>query len=103
MYLDRFLAYQEIAFVDARFPSMDVSRAGSIAIVIPMKFRIFYELEVRTMENLALRFIRWGTGLLVLGLLTGYGPLGHYLMGGVKMHAHGRRFMDMLLCLAGSE
>lgn len=34
------------------------------------------------MNNLALRFIRWGSGLLVLGLLTGYGPLGHYLMGG---------------------
>ncbi len=34
------------------------------------------------MDNLALRFIRWGTGLLVLGLLSGYGPLGHYLMGG---------------------
>ncbi len=34
------------------------------------------------MHNLALRFIRWGTGLLVLGLITGYGPLGHYLMGG---------------------
>ncbi len=36
------------------------------------------------MENLALRFIRWSVGLLVLGLLTGYGPLGHYLMGGVE-------------------
>lgn len=34
------------------------------------------------MENLALRFVRWGAGLLVLGLATGYGPLGHYLMGG---------------------
>ena len=34
------------------------------------------------MENLALRFIRWGAGLMTLGLLTGYGPLGHYLMGG---------------------
>lgn len=34
------------------------------------------------MNDLALRFIRWGTGLMVLGLLTGYGPLGHYLMGG---------------------
>lgn len=33
------------------------------------------------MENVALRFVRWGAGLLVLGLLTGYGPLGHYLMG----------------------
>ena len=37
------------------------------------------------MDNLALRFIRWSTGFLVLGLLTGYGPLGHYLMGGVKV------------------
>jgi len=37
------------------------------------------------MDNLALRFIRWSAGLLVLGLLTGYGPLGHYLMGGVKV------------------
>lgn len=36
------------------------------------------------MDNLALRFIRWSAGLLVLGLLTGYGPLGHYLMGGVQ-------------------
>ena len=34
------------------------------------------------MDNLALRFIRWATGLLILGLATGYGPLGHYLMGG---------------------
>ena len=34
------------------------------------------------MDNLALRFIRWGTGLLILGLATGYGPLGHYLMSG---------------------
>ena len=37
------------------------------------------------MENLALRFIRWSAGLLVLGLLTGYGPLGHYLHGGVEV------------------
>jgi cbb3-type cytochrome oxidase subunit 1 len=35
------------------------------------------------MENIGLRFVRWGAGLLVLGLLTGYGPLGHYLSGGV--------------------
>jgi hypothetical protein len=47
------------------------------------------------MQGLSLRFVRWGAGLLVLGLLTGYGPLGHYLMGGVKVrcpwapvHAH---------------
>ena len=37
------------------------------------------------MDNLALRFIRWSAGFLVFGLLTGYGPLGHYLMGGVKV------------------
>jgi hypothetical protein len=37
------------------------------------------------MDNLALRFIRWSAGLLVLGLITGYGPLGHYLMGGVRV------------------
>lgn len=37
------------------------------------------------MDNLALRFIRWSAGFLVLGLLTGYGPLGHYLMGGVEV------------------
>jgi len=35
------------------------------------------------MENIGLRFVRWGAGLLMLGLLTGYGPLGHYLRGGV--------------------
>ncbi len=46
-------------------------------------------------ENLGLRFVRWGTGLLMLGLMTGYGPLGHYLGGGVAIacpwapvHAH---------------
>lgn len=37
------------------------------------------------MNAMSLRFIRWGTGLLVLGLLTGYGPLFHYLHGGVKV------------------
>lgn len=37
------------------------------------------------MENLALRFIRWSAGLLLLGLLTGYGPLGHYLQDGVEI------------------
>jgi hypothetical protein len=41
--------------------------------------------ETRAMDNLALRFIRWSSGLLVLGLITGYGPLGHYLMAGVKV------------------
>lgn len=37
------------------------------------------------MDDLALRFIRWSAGFLVLGLLTGYGPLGHYLHGGVEV------------------
>ncbi|MCI0415747.1 hypothetical protein L0222_23480 [bacterium] len=37
------------------------------------------------MENLALRFIRWGIALMLLGLLTGYGPLAHYLHGGVEV------------------
>jgi cbb3-type cytochrome oxidase subunit 1 len=32
------------------------------------------------MNNWALKFIRWGMGLTVLGLVTGYFPLGHYLM-----------------------
>jgi heme/copper-type cytochrome/quinol oxidase subunit 1 len=32
------------------------------------------------MDNEALRFIRWGAGLTMLGLVTGYFPLGHYLM-----------------------
>ena len=36
------------------------------------------------LENIGLRFVRWGAGLLVLGLVTGYGPLGHYLRGGVQ-------------------
>ena len=33
------------------------------------------------MKKIALRFVKWGTGLLVLGLWTGYGPLHHYLSG----------------------
>lgn len=37
------------------------------------------------MERLSLQFIRWGAGLLVLGLLTGYGPLQHYLGSGVEV------------------
>jgi len=37
------------------------------------------------MERLPLQFIRWGAGLLVLGLLTGNGPLHHYLSGGVEV------------------
>ena len=27
---------------------------------------------------LGVRFIRWGLGLFILGLLLGYGPLGYY-------------------------
>jgi hypothetical protein len=34
------------------------------------------------MANWALKFVRWGMGLSVLGLVTGYFPLGHYLMMG---------------------
>ncbi|HEX6161547.1 MAG TPA: hypothetical protein VF111_15330, partial [Thermoanaerobaculia bacterium] len=33
-----------------------------------------------SMDAWALRFIRWGMGLSVAGLITGYIPLGHYLM-----------------------
>ena len=47
------------------------------------------------MKRISLRFVKWGTGLLVLGLMTGYGPLAHYLHGGVEVqcpwapvHAH---------------
>jgi hypothetical protein len=35
---------------------------------------------VDTMNNWALKFVRWGMGLAVLGLITGYFPLGHYLL-----------------------
>ena len=35
-----------------------------------------------SMNNWALKFIRWGMGLTILGLVTGYLPLGHYLMVG---------------------
>jgi hypothetical protein len=35
---------------------------------------------VDSMNNWALKFVRWGMGLAVLGLVTGYFPLGHYLM-----------------------
>jgi hypothetical protein len=34
------------------------------------------------MDNWALKFIRWGMGLAILGFVTGYFPLGHYLMAG---------------------
>jgi cbb3-type cytochrome oxidase subunit 1 len=37
------------------------------------------------MKAISLRFIKWGTALLVLGVWTGYGPLGHYLHGGVEV------------------
>lgn len=37
------------------------------------------------MKAISLRFIKWGTALLVLGVWTGYGPLMHYLHGGVKV------------------
>jgi nitric oxide reductase large subunit len=33
-------------------------------------------------NNWALKFVRWGMGLSVVGLVTGYFPLGHYLMMG---------------------
>jgi hypothetical protein len=35
---------------------------------------------VDSMNYWALKFVRWGMGLTVLGLVTGYFPLGHYLM-----------------------
>jgi cbb3-type cytochrome oxidase subunit 1 len=37
------------------------------------------------LKRISLRFVKWGTGLLVVGVLTGYGPLGHYLHGGVEV------------------
>ena len=33
-----------------------------------------------SIENWALRFVRWGMGLTMLGLLMGFAPLGHYLL-----------------------
>ena len=33
-----------------------------------------------TAQNCALRFVRWGMGLTVLGLVSGFFPLGHYLL-----------------------
>ena len=33
-----------------------------------------------SMNDWSLRFVRWGMGLSMLGLVTGYIPLGHYLM-----------------------
>jgi hypothetical protein len=35
-----------------------------------------------SIDDWALRFVRWGMGLGVLGLVMGYFPLGHYLMQG---------------------
>jgi hypothetical protein len=35
-----------------------------------------------SIDDWALKFIRWGMGLSVVGLITGYFPLGHYLMQG---------------------
>lgn len=37
---------------------------------------------MNSMNNWALKFVRWGMGLTILGLITGYIPLGHYLMMG---------------------
>lgn len=33
-----------------------------------------------TLNDWSLKFVRWGMGLAVVGLVTGYLPLGHYLM-----------------------
>jgi hypothetical protein len=33
-----------------------------------------------SMNNWSLKFVRWGMGLTILGLITGYFPLAHYLM-----------------------
>lgn len=35
---------------------------------------------MNTMSDWALKFLRWGMGLGIVGLITGYLPLGHYLM-----------------------
>ncbi len=35
---------------------------------------------MQSLSNWALKFIRWGSALGVVGLITGYLPLGHYLM-----------------------
>lgn len=37
-----------------------------------------------SLSDWSLRFIRWGMGLTIVGLLTGYAPLGHYLMMGAN-------------------
>jgi hypothetical protein len=33
-----------------------------------------------SLNNWSLKFVRWGMGLSILGLISGYFPLGHYLM-----------------------
>jgi len=35
---------------------------------------------MNSLSDWALKFVRWGSGLGVVGLITGYFPLGHYLM-----------------------
>lgn len=35
---------------------------------------------MNTLTDWALKFVRWGSGLGAVGLITGYFPLGHYLM-----------------------
>jgi cbb3-type cytochrome oxidase subunit 1 len=37
------------------------------------------------MSKVAWCFIRWGAGFMLLGSLSGYGPLAHYLHGGVEV------------------
>ena len=41
--------------------------------------------QLKSLNDLSLRFVRWSGVFLVLGLLTGYGPLGHYLLHGVEV------------------
>jgi hypothetical protein len=35
---------------------------------------------MRSVSDCGLKFVSWGSGLGVAGLITGYFPLGHYLM-----------------------
>lgn len=35
---------------------------------------------MKSVNDWGLKFLRWGMGLSVVGLITGYFPLGHYLM-----------------------
>ena len=53
------------------------------------------------MENLGLRFVRRGAGLLVLGLVTGYGPLGHYLQSGVTHACPWAPMLNLWLSIDG--